>query len=112
MYNQDAVPLAARPLAERRASLAWALSSLFPAIFLLCLFALTLLSAPEHDDFCFSDLYARHGFIQTISIIYHSLSGRVVALFLSQKATNVGLLSASAACWSPRRLGCPDLRRG
>lgn len=100
MYNQDAVPLAARPLAERRASLAWALSSLFPAIFLLCLFALTLLSAPEHDDFCFSDLYARHGFIQTISIIYHSLSGRVVALFLSQiptaisEATNISLLSA------------------
>lgn len=100
MYNQDVLPLAARPLAERRASLAWALSSLFPAIFLIGLFALTLLSAPEHDDFCFADLYTRHGFAQTISIIYHSLSGRVVALFLSQiptaisEAANVSLLSA------------------
>ncbi|WP_441239351.1 DUF6056 family protein [Bradyrhizobium sp. 930_D9_N1_4] len=94
------MPLAAHPFATRRANLAWALSSLFPAIFLLGLFALTFRSAPEHDDFCFSDLYARHGFIQTISIIYHSLSGRVVALFLSQiptaisEAANVSLLSA------------------
>lgn len=100
MYNQDVVPLAARPLAERRASLAWALCSLLPAIFLLGLFALTSLSAPEHDDFCFADLYARHGFAQTISIVYHSISGRVVALFLSQlppaisAAGNVSLLSA------------------
>ncbi|WBL76459.1 DUF6056 family protein [Bradyrhizobium xenonodulans] len=94
------MPLATRPLAGRRASLAWALGSFFPAAFLFGLFALILLSAPEHDDFCFADQYARHGFIQTISIIYHSLSGRVVALFLSQiptaisKATNVSLLSA------------------
>ncbi|EJN12827.1 hypothetical protein PMI42_03833 [Bradyrhizobium sp. YR681] len=100
MYNEDVVPLAARPLAQRRAGLAWALCSLLPAIFLLGLFALTWLSAPEHDDFCFADLYARHGFVQTISIVYHSLSGRVVPLFLSQlppaisAAMNVSLLSA------------------
>lgn len=100
MYNQDVVPLAARPLAERGASLAWALCSLLPAVFLLGLFALIWFSAPEHDDFCFADLYARRGFVQTISILYNSLSGRVVALFLSQfppaisTATNVSLLSA------------------
>ncbi|KJC34250.1 hypothetical protein UB31_39400 [Bradyrhizobium sp. LTSP849] len=94
------MPLTARPLAERRASLAWALCSLFPGIFLLCLFTLIFLSAPEHDDFCFAELYAGHGFIQTIAIIYHSLSGRVAALFLSQlppaisAAANVSLLWA------------------
>jgi len=99
VYNQDVLPLA-RPLAKRRASLAWALCSLLPAILLLGLFALTWLSAPEHDDFCFADLYARHGFAQTISIVYHSISGRVVALSLSQlppaisAAANVSLLSA------------------
>lgn len=100
MYNQSVMPLAAHPLADRRANLVWALCSLLPAIFLFCLFTLTLLSAPEHDDFCFADLYARHGFAQTISIDYHSLSGRVVALFLSQlppaisAAANISLLSA------------------
>lgn len=100
MYNQDVMPLAARPLAERRAKLAWALCSLFPAIFLLGLFALTWLGAPEHDDFCFADLYARHGFIETVSIFYHSQSGRILALLLTQippaitSATGINLLSA------------------
>ncbi|MCS3894558.1 hypothetical protein M2171_003691 [Bradyrhizobium japonicum USDA 38] len=100
MYNQDAMASATRPVAERRASLAWALGSLFPAAFLSCLFALTLLSAPEHDDFCFADLHARHGFVQTISIFYQSLSGRVMVLILGQlppaisAAANVSLLSA------------------
>ncbi|XUJ34938.1 hypothetical protein ACQ5SK_03310 [Bradyrhizobium japonicum] len=100
MYNQDAMASATRPVAARRASLAWALGSLFPAAFLFCLFALTLLSAPEHDDFCFADLHARHGFVQTISIFYQSLSGRIVVLILGQippaisAATNVSLLSA------------------
>lgn len=100
MYDQDVVPLAARSLSDRRASTAWVLCSLFPAIFLLGLFALTWLSAPEHDDFCFAYLYARHGFIETISTFYHSQSGRVLALWLSQipsaisSATNISLLSA------------------
>lgn len=80
--------------------MAWLLCSLFPAIFLFGVFALTLLSAPEHDDFCFADLYTHYGFTRTISIYYHSVSGRVVALALSQlppaisAATNVSLLSA------------------
>ncbi|QQO18082.1 hypothetical protein JJB99_13750 [Bradyrhizobium diazoefficiens] len=94
------MPFAARPLAERRASLAWTLCSLFPAIFLLGLFALTWLGAPEHDDFCFADLYARHGFIETVSIFYHSQSGRILPLLLTQippaitSATGINLLSA------------------
>ncbi|MHB0768718.1 DUF6056 family protein [Bradyrhizobium sp. 5.13L] len=67
---------------------------------MLFLFALTLLSAPEHDDFCFADLYARHGFVDTVSLFYHSQSGRVLALWLTQvppaisAAAGVGLLSA------------------
>jgi len=94
------MPRAAAPATRRRVQAAWLLCSLFPAIFLLGLFALTLLSAPEHDDFCFADLYMHRGFTQTISIYYHSVSGRVVALVLSQlppaisAAANVSLLSA------------------
>lgn len=84
MYNQDVMPLAARPRADRRAWIGWTLCSLFPAFFLLFLFALTSLSAPEHDDFCFAFLYARHGFVHTVSIFYHSQSGRVLALWLTQ----------------------------
>ncbi|MCP3388315.1 DUF6056 family protein [Bradyrhizobium sp. CCGB12] len=103
MYNQGVIPLAARPLADRRARMVWALCSVAPAIFLLCLFALTLLSAPEHDDFCFAELYARHGFVHTVSHFYHSQSGRVLALWLTQvppaisAATGVSLLSAYSA---------------
>ncbi len=102
MYNQGVIPLAARPLADRRARIGWVLCSLFPAIFLLSLFALTSLSAPEHDDFCFAELYMRHGFVQTVSIFYHSQSGRILALWLTQippaisAAANVSLLSAYA----------------
>lgn len=86
-----------------RARFVWALASLIPAIFLLGLFALTFLSAPEHDDFCFADLNTRFGFIQTISIYYHTVSGRIVALVLTQlppmiaAAANVGLLSVYSA---------------
>lgn len=100
MYNQGVIPLAARPLTDRQARIGWALCSLFPAIFLLCLFALTLLSAPEHDDFCFADRYARYGFVQTVSLFYHSQSGRILALWLTQvppaisAAASVSLLSA------------------
>lgn len=100
MYNQGVIPLAARPRADRRASIGWALCSLFPAIFLLLLFALTSLSAPEHDDFCFAELYARHGFVHTVSIFYHGQSGRILALWLTQvppaisAATGVSLLLA------------------
>lgn len=100
MYNQGVIPLAARPLTDRRAWIGWTLCSLFPAIFLLFLFALTALSAPEHDDFCFADLYARHGFVDTVSLFYHSQSGRVLALWLTQvppaisAAAGVSLLSA------------------
>lgn len=100
MYNQGVIPLAAHPHADRRAWIGWTLCSLFPAIFLLVLFALTSLSAPEHDDFCFADLYARHGFLDTVSLFYHSQSGRVLALWLTQvppaisAATGVSLLSA------------------
>lgn len=91
------------PAAQSRARIAWALASLIPAIFLLGLFALTFLSAPEHDDFCFADLNTRFGFIQTISIYYHTVSGRIVALVLTQlppmiaAAANVGLLSVYSA---------------
>jgi hypothetical protein len=98
--NQGVIPLAARPHADGRACIGWTLCSLFPAIFLLVLFALTSLSAPEHDDFCFADLYARHGFIDTVSLFYHSQSGRVLALWLTQvppaisAAAGVSLLSA------------------
>lgn len=80
--------------------MAWGLCSAFPAVFLLCLFALTLLSAPEHDDFCFAELYARHGFVHTVEIFYHAQSGRILALWLTQlpaaiaAATGVSLLSA------------------
>lgn len=100
MYNQGVIPLAARPRADRRAWIGWTLCSLFPAVFLLFLFALTLFSAPEHDDFCFADLYARHGFVDTVSLFYHSQSGRVLALWLTQvppaisAAAGVSLLSA------------------
>ena len=100
MYNQGVIPLAAHPLADRRAWIGWALCSLFPAVFLFLLFALTSLSAPEHDDFCFADLYARHGFIHTVWIYYHTQSGRILALWLTQvppalsAATGVSLLSA------------------
>ena len=102
MYNQGVIPLATRPHADRRASIGWLLCSLFPAIFLLFLFALTSLSAPEHDDFCFAELYVRHGFIDTVSLFYHSQSGRVLTLWLTQvppaisAATGVSLLSAYA----------------
>ncbi|QIP08626.1 DUF6056 family protein [Bradyrhizobium symbiodeficiens] len=100
MYNQGVIPLAARPHADRRSWIGWTLCSLFPAIFLLCLFALTSLSAPEHDDFCFAELYVRHGFVHTVSIFYHTQSGRILALWLTQlppaisAATGVSLLSA------------------
>jgi hypothetical protein len=100
VYNQGVIPLAAHPLADRRAWIGWALCSLFPAVFLFLLFALTSLSAPEHDDFCFADLYARHGFIHTVWIYYHTQSGRILALWLTQvppalsAATGVSLLSA------------------
>lgn len=102
MYNQGVIPLATRPHADRRASIGWLLCSLFPAIFLLFLFALTSLSAPEHDDFCFAELYVRHGFIDTVSLFYHAQSGRVLALWLTQvppaisAAAGVSLLSAYA----------------
>jgi hypothetical protein len=102
VYNQGVIPLATRPHADRRASIGWLLCSLFPAIFLLFLFALTSLSAPEHDDFCFAELYVRHGFIDTVSLFYHSQSGRVLALWLTQvppaisAAAGVSLLSAYA----------------
>lgn len=100
MSNQAVMAPAAHPLAGRGARMGWALASLFPAIFLLCLFALVTFAAPEHDDFCFADLYARHGFIETISIFYHSQSGRILALWLTQvppaitDATGINLLSA------------------
>jgi hypothetical protein len=100
VYNQGVIPLAARPHADRRAWIGWTLGCLFPAIFLLLLFALTSLSAPEHDDFCFAELYVRHGFIDTVSLFYHTQSGRVLALWLTQvppaisAAANVSLLSA------------------
>ncbi|AMA59303.1 hypothetical protein BCCGELA001_25540 [Bradyrhizobium sp. CCGE-LA001] len=100
MYNQNVAPLKARPLANRRPRMVWALCSLCPAVFLLCLFALTLLSAPEHDDFCFAELYARHGFVHTVSLFYHAQSGRILALWLTQlppaisAATGISLLSA------------------
>lgn len=84
MYNQGVIPLAARPHADRRAWIGWTLCSLFPAIFLLALFALTSLSAPEHDDFCFAFRYARYGYVDTVSLFYHSQSGRVLALWLTQ----------------------------
>lgn len=80
----------------------WLLASLFPALFVLCFFALTFLSAPEHDDFCFAYLNARQGILQTIATFYHSQSGRITALFLSQLppaisgAMRIDLLSAYA----------------
>ncbi|MEW6146799.1 MAG: DUF6056 family protein [Bradyrhizobium sp.] len=100
MYDRSVLPLAVRPLADRRARIGWSLCCLFPAIFLLFLFAVTALSAPEHDDFCFADLYARHGFVDTVSLFYRSQSGRVLALWLTQvppaisAAAGVSLLSA------------------
>ncbi|WP_025037539.1 DUF6056 family protein [Bradyrhizobium sp. DOA9] len=103
MHNQGVIPLATHPVSDRRTWIGWTLCSLFPAIFLLSLFALTALSAPEHDDFCFADLYARHGFIDTVLRFYHSQSGRVLALWLTQlppaisAAAGVDLLSAYSA---------------
>lgn len=100
MYNQGVTSLEAHSPANRRVWMAWALCSVFPAFFLVCLFALTLLSAPEHDDFCFADLYAHHGFVHTVSIFYHTQSGRILALWLTQlppaisAATGISLLSA------------------
>ncbi|MGY3034693.1 hypothetical protein ACVIIV_003863 [Bradyrhizobium sp. USDA 4354] len=100
MHNQGVIPLKARPVVDRRVWIGWTLCSLFPAIFLLCLFALTSLSAPEHDDFCFAFQYARHNFLQTVSIFYHTQSGRVLALLLTQvpsaisTAAGISLLSA------------------
>jgi hypothetical protein len=103
LLYQEVKQNSAHPAAPSRARIAWALSSLIPAVFVLGLFALTFLSAPEHDDFCFADLNARFGFLQTISIYYHTVSGRIVALVLSQlppmisAAANVSLLSAYSA---------------
>jgi len=71
-------------LAERVWSGAWIVASLVPAIFLLRLFALTLYSVPESDDFCFSFTNLQSGFFATIGIFYQTVIGRIVPLALMQ----------------------------
>jgi hypothetical protein len=67
-----------------RGSWLWYFASSIPLIFLFCLFALTFYSIPESDDFCLSYLHLENGFAGGISILYKSLSGRVIPLFLIQ----------------------------
>jgi len=69
-----------RTLAGLAQSGVWILVGLVPIIFLLRLFALTLYSVPESDDFCFSYMNRDNGFAETIWIFYHSLVGRILPL--------------------------------
>jgi hypothetical protein len=88
-FGMDVSELADRP--RRRELLArfarpgvWALSGIVPILFLARLFALTLYSIPESDDYCFSYLNATRGLAETVWIWYHSVVGRIVPLVLIQ----------------------------
>jgi hypothetical protein len=63
---------------------AWIIAGLVPAVFLLKLFAPTLYSIPESDDFCFAYSHLQSGFGGTLWTFYHSAIGRVVPVLLMQ----------------------------
>jgi hypothetical protein len=60
------------------------LATLVPIIFLLRLFALTLYSIPESDDFCFTYSNLTNGFAGTVWSFYQNAIGRIVPLVLMQ----------------------------
>ena len=62
----------------------WILATLVPIIFLLRLFALTLYSIPESDDFCFTYSNLTNGFAGTVWSFYQNAIGRIVPLVLMQ----------------------------
>jgi hypothetical protein len=89
-----------RSSAGLRVRTAWIVASLIPAVFVLFFFALTFLTAPEHDDYCMASRYLGDGLVQTVIGLYFELSGRVVPFALIQLpaaiawGTGSGLLSA------------------
>ncbi|MGY4237263.1 hypothetical protein ACVIIW_006210 [Bradyrhizobium sp. USDA 4449] len=72
---------------------AWIIAILVPTSFLLKLFALTLYSVPESDDFCFAYLHLQNGFGGTLSHYYHVLIGRVVPVLLMQVPAAISRLT-------------------
>lgn len=91
-----------RSSAGLRVRTAWILASLVPAIFVLFFFALTFLTAPEHDDYCMASRYLAEGLVRTVMTLYFELSGRVAAFALIQvpaaiaSTTRSSVLSAYA----------------
>ncbi|MBW7974209.1 hypothetical protein [Bradyrhizobium sp. BR 10289] len=96
------------PLWGYKIRTAFVAASLIPALFVICLFALTLYTAPEHDDLCFAARYVRVGFVPTIIDLYRGATGRIVPIILIQlpaaisTKTGISLVSAyeltMAAC--------------
>jgi hypothetical protein len=88
---------------------AWVFACSVPVVLPLFLFALTLYSFPESDDFCLAFLNREQGFVGTVWIPYLTLSGRVVPLILIQipsaisDATGIDFVSVTLPCWLASR---------